>query len=229
MASSSAHSVTAEIVDLRIQAAYHALDQLASNAFVDTSNRLRSAGIHTGILGLIGQGQRDATQLSASITAALHVLRASDLRLQSADSVDSMVSILQQAGKRHKNSDNKADASRDEAISAATFQSTVRALGLQYCLLRYSLAGLFSAQVRRLTKAMDLAAASRSEKQGFQSTSASHSQAPTAPALAHFSLAHYDWLGFDLDHTLVVYKQARRTATARLCVFVITCHPPFCV
>lgn len=88
-------------------------------------------------------------------------------------------------------------------VTASTFRSTVRMLGLQYCLFRYSLAGLVSSQARLLSRAI--------QRAGSLPSPTSDLPAPVLPpALAHFSAADYEWLGFDLDHTLVAYKQVRR-------------------
>lgn len=184
--------------DLSRPAVLYAFDQLVSSGFPSLSMRLRDAGLHAAVLGVLEERSSDD-----SLIDALRALRVAEASLQLADSVESMRDVLRAASAR---------VSRCDGGPATTaLRSTIRVLGLQHSLLRYCLAGLMSSQIRRLSQTITSTASSVQLPPGAPPSRAQAASTltdePTPPALAHFSAADYDWLGFDLDHTLVAYKQ----------------------
>ena len=192
------------LFDLQSQSVLHALDQLISSGLSALSSRLHSAGLHIGTLDLLPSANDDGLiKQTDAIFDALRVLRTAEQSLLEADSLESMRLNIRKVASR-LSGNQRGTSIRDVSVAISALRSTVRVLGLQYCLLRYSLAGLVTAKARHLAHALrDCSAA------GPHAPSTLHhrNQIRVSPAEAHFSAADYEWLGFDLDHSLVVYKQ----------------------
>ena len=192
--------------DLSWPAVLYALDQLVSSGFASLSTRLRNAGLHAAVLGIL-----EERSSADAVIDALRALRVAEAPLQLADSVESMRHVLRAASARVFRGDG--------GPATTALRSTIRVLGLQHSLLRYCLAGLMSSQIRRLSEKIADAASSEQLPPGAPQSrpqlASAPTDEPTPPALVHFSAADYDWLGFDLDHTLVAYKQVLRSPWAR--------------